>query len=361
MQQALTDFDNQSFEGYSRLQKGYAFEMLIQRILDYSGTVFVGNPRAYEHWLSFTNRGFDIKVLTRKNTWIKVECKLVLEPIFPSWFDRDWLSRDANLFVTNDVSMIPSECIDKAHRLGRMILTPIELLNYVMGNKYYLNNIPDTRVKNKIKISSENISENAKENFEYNPSNNTISNNIFNNNSKIIKEDYQKNYEESRELSYQPNPKTESKTETLMKNTRKSNNSLDQNSSKNISKNNKVNYDRSHEKKETRICPSCGKIFLGYGLRHSTRYFCSNCQDKSKNTIYEEQLKRFKTKFGTALRCARCLREFSLGDKYLKMHKRFFCLGCGKILFYDLPDSSEEMTYNFITPEGNTIPVTEVV
>jgi ribosomal protein S27AE len=120
------------------------------------------------------------------------------------------------------------------------------------------------------------------------------------------------------------------------------------------------NFNRKHHKPKTdmRICPSCGKTFLGYGLRHSTRYFCSNCQDKSRNTIYEEQLKRFKTKFGTALKCDRCLREFRVGDRYVKIHKRFFCLECEKFLFCDIPDTGEEMVYNFVT-EGNTIEVKE--
>jgi len=147
----LANFERTDFSNLNRYGKGYSFEMFIQRLLDCCNIVFEGNPQNYPYWLSFTNRGFDIKVLTGEKTWIKVECKFILKPIFPSWFDRDWLSRDADIFVTNDISMIPAECIAKAYSLGKMILTPIQLLNYVKGNKYVcLNGSVGTKAEHRL-------------------------------------------------------------------------------------------------------------------------------------------------------------------------------------------------------------------
>jgi len=149
----LANFERTDFSNLNRYEKGYSFEMFIQRLLDCCNIVFEGNPQNYSYWLSFTNRGFDIKVLTGDKTWIKVECKFILKPIFPSWFDRDWLSRDADVFVTNDISMIPAECIAKAYSLGKIILTPIQLLNYVKvkGNKHVcLNGSVGSKAKHRL-------------------------------------------------------------------------------------------------------------------------------------------------------------------------------------------------------------------
>jgi RNase P subunit RPR2 len=310
--------------------------MLIQRILDYSGTVFVGNPRAYEHWLSFTNRGFDIKVLTRKNTWIKVECKLLLEPIFQSWFDRDWLGRDADVYVTNDMSMIPTECIDKAHASGRMILTPIELLNYVEGNKLIdLNDIPNN--------NSKDIS---------------CFNEVYKENSDVV-------CEESHDESHQIEPPAKTDTKTLMENITKTNNSIDikietKSETETLMKNTR-NINNSIDQKLTNTLKEIFKSVLNKVNYQRRRKEFQEVRAMADRTVTPSLFRHYK-KLNVPLCCSKCGRSFSIGDKYARISKtNLYCPKCAETMFYDLPDSNEEMTYNFITPEGNTIPVTEVV
>ena len=137
-------------DSYSRLWKGYTFEMFIQDLLTERGIDFYGNPREWREWLKYTNTGYDLIIIfpfsKRK---IKVEIKYLEKKIYPSWFKRDWESRSADIFVTSDKCFIPSKL---RHRLR--IFNVSEFLTWIdneikkdqsneyfinEGNKFYLN------------------------------------------------------------------------------------------------------------------------------------------------------------------------------------------------------------------------------
>jgi len=133
------------FQGLSRLEKGYEFEMYIQDILGEKRLEYLGNPREWSEWLRYTATGYDIRVYVPSRGWIKVECKLALKRVYHSWFVRDWLSRRASIIVCNDpwkLSYRDRKELDHRHI---KLLTPTQFLCYITklihkgGNKYTLN------------------------------------------------------------------------------------------------------------------------------------------------------------------------------------------------------------------------------
>lgn len=113
---------NPTYKNYAllpRLVKGYFFEMELQDIAGKKGIEYTANPRQFEEYCKHTNTGYDMKVKDRRGTWIEIEAKFTLVPIAHCWFMRDWLSRSANIFVTNDkynVSYSDRRTLEQQHR-----------------------------------------------------------------------------------------------------------------------------------------------------------------------------------------------------------------------------------------------------
>jgi len=72
----------------TRLQKGFAFEMLVQNLLEERGIEYWGNPKDFDLWKQYTACGYDLQVKVKEGYWIKVECKFVLKKVYHSWFVR---------------------------------------------------------------------------------------------------------------------------------------------------------------------------------------------------------------------------------------------------------------------------------
>jgi hypothetical protein len=122
--------DKNSLKNCSNLQKGYLFEMYTQSVLHNLGVRYEGNPTQYEVWLSHKSSPHDAKVKLR-DVWFKMECKLCLKPIFRSWFERDWLSREADVYVTNNKEAIPKKCRKELRRRGKKLFNIAELVKWI--------------------------------------------------------------------------------------------------------------------------------------------------------------------------------------------------------------------------------------
>jgi hypothetical protein len=128
----------------NRLEKGFYYEMHIQRLLKANSVDFSGNSNSYSEWTSNQAKDYDIRINLPNGKTMKVECKLALKPVFHSWFERDWLSRDADIIVTNDIHVIDYEDRKTLEESGKKLLSTTEFVMYTQemtsGNKYaYLN------------------------------------------------------------------------------------------------------------------------------------------------------------------------------------------------------------------------------
>jgi len=121
----------EELEGFSRLEKGYEFEMYIQELLEERGIEYSGNPREWSEWLKHTATGFDIRIRLPNGKWITIECKFLSKRVYPSWFSRDWDSRTADVFVTSDKFLIPFSI---RYKYPRPIMTVTEFLVW-LGKK----------------------------------------------------------------------------------------------------------------------------------------------------------------------------------------------------------------------------------
>jgi hypothetical protein len=132
------------FVNLSRYEKGYRYEMKIQGLLENSKIEFSGNSRNFQEWQKNTNCGYDIKVRNpRDGSLLTVECKFALKTIYHSWFVRDWLSRSANIIVTNNPYSLSYKDRKILREHGKKLFSTMEFLFYIQklarGNKYYLN------------------------------------------------------------------------------------------------------------------------------------------------------------------------------------------------------------------------------
>lgn len=137
---------SEKFENMNRREKGFYYEMYIHRLLQANNVDFSGNPSVYSEWEENQGRDYDLRTNLPNDKTIKVECKLALKPIYHSWFERDWSSRDADIFVTNDVFAISYDDRKMLEESGKKLLSTTEFVMYIQkiirGNKYgYLNSI----------------------------------------------------------------------------------------------------------------------------------------------------------------------------------------------------------------------------
>ena len=136
-------YDIESMGNIPRYEKGFYFEMNVQMMLDAYGISYEGNPIFYDKWKQYTNTGYDIRI---KELHLKIECKYLSKPIYESWFTRDWLSRDADIYVTTNPNLVPYKCRRQLAQRRKKLFTPWQLICYssklLWGNKYYLNITP---------------------------------------------------------------------------------------------------------------------------------------------------------------------------------------------------------------------------
>jgi hypothetical protein len=141
-------------------EKGYVWELKTQLRLDLKGIAYEGNPLEWEDWNKKTLPGYDIKI---KDLNIKIECKYLSKPIYNSWFYRDWMSRDADIFVTPDPYLLSYNQRREMARSHKKLLSLDEFIIYILkklrrlslkGNKYNLNNISPMPSDNKKSFKS---------------------------------------------------------------------------------------------------------------------------------------------------------------------------------------------------------------
>jgi hypothetical protein len=122
---------------WDRNFKGYYYERYDKEILRHNNIeIEKCNSDNYQEWLKQTNADFDIK-----SNGYKIECKLTLTYVYDSWVERDWLSRDCDIYVTNNKFHISYESREKIRKLGRKLFDIFELIEFLMfkGNKCNLN------------------------------------------------------------------------------------------------------------------------------------------------------------------------------------------------------------------------------
>jgi hypothetical protein len=131
-----------TFSEDTRNFKGFTFEMLCKNLFEKILNVrYIGNPSNYSNWLQNHNRNSFDGIITYSNgTRENLEMKFVSEgvKIESSWFNRDWLTRDANVIVTNNPTSIKYEDKRKAERLGKKILSVSEALVYLSKKAHNL-------------------------------------------------------------------------------------------------------------------------------------------------------------------------------------------------------------------------------
>jgi hypothetical protein len=137
------------FKDDTRNFKGYLFEMRCKAELgNIPNVVYHGNPTAYSDWLHHHNENsFDATITYPNGETEKLEMKYVSDgvKIFPSWFERDWLTRDAPIIVTNNPTAISYQCKRKAEKMGKKILSESEnkvrigkKIHNILHDKYLL-------------------------------------------------------------------------------------------------------------------------------------------------------------------------------------------------------------------------------
>lgn len=146
---------DQEFTDLNRNEKGFSYEVYVQKLLRANGVEVSGNPIVYREWQNNQVEGYDIRVRLPNGRELKVECKLLLNRIFPSWFERDWLGREADIYVTNDVYAVPYNCRRRLERNGKKLLSTTEFIMYIQkrvrGNKYgYLNSKISNKYRTKV-------------------------------------------------------------------------------------------------------------------------------------------------------------------------------------------------------------------
>jgi RNase P subunit RPR2 len=277
-------------------------------------------PKEYE---DFYRKKKDTKgklfLTDRTKDSVKHKIKPIIKMIKKYEFDKLAFKHSKHILETSDTVVFDFTGEDEEKRVKSF---ERDLKDY--KQTVHLIGVPESLCSKSLSAKEANLA------YVYNPSINTISKDSSNNISKINIEISKANCEEKHQLK----PTTELTTETLMKNTR----FLDQkltNTLKEIFKSvlNKVNYQRRRKEfQEVRAM--------------------------ADRTVTPSLFRHYK-KLNVPLCCSKCGRSFSIGDKYARISKtNLYCPKCAETMFYDLPDSNEEMTYNFVT-EGNTIEVKE--
>jgi hypothetical protein len=139
---------NEKFKGLNRNEKGFWYEIFNQTLFKINNIDSYGNSASYEEWLSKQIKGYDFRIRLPNGKIIKVEAKLTLKPIYHSWFMRDWLSRDADVYVTNDKFAVRYQDRRALDKQRKKLLSTTEFIMYLQkmrdSNKHSLKSTTET-------------------------------------------------------------------------------------------------------------------------------------------------------------------------------------------------------------------------
>jgi len=136
---SLFPADNE-FDGLTAERKGFWYEIFVQSLLDANNCNYSGNATVFSDWKSNQIAGYDIKLRLPNGVIKRVECKFTRGHVYPSWVSRDWCSRDAEIYVTNNFHAVPYRQRRALETSGKKLLSTTQFIMYVQkmmkGNKY---------------------------------------------------------------------------------------------------------------------------------------------------------------------------------------------------------------------------------
>jgi len=114
--------------------KGFLFEKKVWKYLEFFKVPYAGNPRKFKYWKKQTGKGKDLVVFLLDEE-IKVECKYLSKStvLYPSWFKRDWLPREVDVYVTSYKENIPPRVVEEIKRKGRIVVNLEELFPAILS------------------------------------------------------------------------------------------------------------------------------------------------------------------------------------------------------------------------------------
>jgi hypothetical protein len=144
---SLTNYNNtnispkEEINKTTRNYKGYSFEINECRraFVDIPNIVYQSNPTDYNEWLmNHSKNSYDATVTYPNGVIQKIEMKFVTNgvKIESSWFRRDWISRDADIIVTNNPNAIKFSDRRTAEKLGIKIMSVSEAKVYISKKIY---------------------------------------------------------------------------------------------------------------------------------------------------------------------------------------------------------------------------------
>lgn len=122
----------QTEDSRSRLEKGFDYEKSVWNLLEGYKIEYEGNPKDFCSWKRVVGKPYDLRVFTVRKGWLKIECKFTTKRIYHSWFIRDWLSRDANIIVTNNIWNVPYADRGLLKEKGIKLMDTYQFLSYVI-------------------------------------------------------------------------------------------------------------------------------------------------------------------------------------------------------------------------------------
>lgn len=107
--------------------KGASNEMANQKIFDAFGIKNQRIPLEYADWMKISNKSYDDVIFGKA-----IEYKFMLTPVNAYYIEKDWLPRTAKIFVVNDKSMIPYDCMKMLHDAGREVYSLREFIEVIL-------------------------------------------------------------------------------------------------------------------------------------------------------------------------------------------------------------------------------------
>jgi len=116
----------------NRDQKGFPFELEVQKGLDSLKVPFLGNPQTFEEWKKNKGKGADIIL-----SIAEVECKFLTKKVYPSWILKDYVTRfkfnrKYAIVVVNYKWFIPSNCRKLLYSYHIKVMDKYEFLWFIV-------------------------------------------------------------------------------------------------------------------------------------------------------------------------------------------------------------------------------------
>jgi hypothetical protein len=139
--QRQTRIDEVSESNYSddtRNFKGYWFEIMVckPKFEAIPSTKYECNPSSYEYWKHLQGNnpiGYDAVITLPNGKQLRLEFKFRAEGgiVYHNWFMRDWLPRDADIYVTNNVEAISYNDKRELETKGKKLMSLSEAVVYI--------------------------------------------------------------------------------------------------------------------------------------------------------------------------------------------------------------------------------------